>query len=188
MLCPLSYEDARIPILADSRTGDYLTRPHPYLPFFVYGTLLPGQPNYGIWEAAITAVRPAEMAGCGLYDLGHYPMLVPSGGGRVRGMVVDMDPGAYPEVVAALDYLEGVDMAAPGEPAYQRVRRVASLASGHQVVTWVYLGDPTFAAGLPALETDWKSHCRATRRDLDTWWAGVASVVAQSPASAERSR
>ena len=157
MLCPLSYEDARIPILAKSRPGDYLTRLEPYLPFFVYGTLLPGQPNYDVWLPAISRMRPAELHHCRLYDLGDYPMLVPWAGGVARGMLVELQWEGYAAVVAALDYLEGIDATAPGESAYRRVRRIVRPAGNHAAVAWVYLGDPAFVFGLPAIDTDWKT-------------------------------
>ena len=157
MLCPLSYEDARIPILAKSRPGDYLTRLEPYLPFFVYGTLLPGQPNYDVWLPAISRMRPAELHHCRLYDLGDYPMLVPWAGGVARGMLVELQWEGYAAVVAALDYLEGIDATAPGESAYRRVRRIVRPAGNHAAVAWVYLGDQAFVFGLPAIDTDWKT-------------------------------
>jgi gamma-glutamylcyclotransferase (GGCT)/AIG2-like uncharacterized protein YtfP len=55
--------------------------PFDYLPFFVYGTLLPGQPNYPLWAAAIRSEQPATLPNGRLYDmaqlgLGHYPLLV----------------------------------------------------------------------------------------------------------------
>ncbi len=177
MLCPLSYEDARIPILANSRPGDYLTRADPHLPFFVYGTLLPGQPNYALWAGAVVALRPAELRDCRLYDLGHYPMLVPSVGNVARGLVVELARAGYREMVAALDYLEGVGAAVPGEPAYRRERRIARLADGHAVVAWVYLGEPSLVSGLPPLESDWKTYCRDRRHEVEAWWVGVGSIT-----------
>jgi len=173
----LSYEDARISILANSGPGDYLTRAQPHLPFFVYGTLLPGQPNYELWTTDVVGLRPAELFDFRLYDLGPYPMLVPSAGGVARGLVVDLERASYREVVAALDYLEGVGVTPPGEPVYRRERRIARLANGHTVVAWVYLGDRTFVLGAPPLESDWKTYCRERGPGLEAWWEGVASIT-----------
>jgi hypothetical protein len=87
-------------------------------------------------------------------------MLVPSPGGRVSGLVVDLDPEGYAGLVAALDYLEGVDTASTGEPAYRRVRRVVRLADGHAVAVWLYIGHPAWVVGLPPVEGSWKMHVR----------------------------
>ena len=79
-----------------------------HLPFFVYGTLLPGQPNYYLWREAIERVRPAVLPRSCLYDLGCYPMLVDAPDGEVRGLVVTIRPSSYRAAVALLDQLEGI--------------------------------------------------------------------------------
>ena len=46
------------------------------LPFFVYGTLLPGQPNDDLWGDGIAQVETAVLDDSHIYDMGYYPMLV----------------------------------------------------------------------------------------------------------------
>lgn len=139
--------------------------PSPFhLPFFVYGTLLPGQPNYDVWRSEIVDTRPAEIAGCRLFDLGYYPLLVDSPGGAARGLVVTLAPTNYDAIVAVLDRLEGIDASAHGLSIYRRERRIVCLAGGEAVVAWVYIGDSRFASGLLPLEGDWKSYWRRQLR------------------------
>ena len=58
------------------------------LPFFVYGTLLPGQPNAHLWGDGIVAQQNATLANGRLYDLGAFPMLVEEGEEKVVGWFV----------------------------------------------------------------------------------------------------
>lgn len=132
-----------------------------HLPFFVYGTLLPGEANFGAWRNAILDTRLATLNGASLYDLGHFPMAVEDGLGEVRGIVVYVRPSSYRAALLLLDQLEGVDLGLPGAPGYRRTRRVVRLMDGAQVVAWVYLGSKTFVAGLEPIGLDWKSYVRS---------------------------
>ncbi len=51
------------------------------LPFFVYGTLLPGQPNDELWADSIIKIEAAFLDNSHIYDMGYYPMLVAQSGG-----------------------------------------------------------------------------------------------------------
>ena len=93
------------------------------LPFFVYGTLLPGQPNAYLWGEAVAAQQTAVLPNGRLYDLGSFPMLVEEGEESVQGMLIWVRPAEYTAVVASLDELEGYDPAQPLASAYRRVRR-----------------------------------------------------------------
>lgn len=130
------------------------------LPFFVYGTLLPGQANYGLWRAAIFGYRPAVMAGARLYDLGDFPMLVDALGGEVRGLLVRVRPSSYRAALSLLDELEGVDLPPAGAPGYRRARRVIKPCGLAAEVAWVYVGNEANVIGLEPIAMDWKSYTR----------------------------
>lgn len=160
------------------------------LPFFVYGTLLPGQPNHGLLRAAAVRLRPARLGGFGLLDLFHYPMMIARPGHHVVGLVVDLDHSAYDDVVVALDYLEGYDAANPAESEYRRERRIARLADGREAVVWTYVGypgqgAPSNASAIPLVAGgDWKRHVRERAAANEAWWSNVTTVGRGSSAAA----
>lgn len=121
------------------------------LPFFVYGTLRPGEPNHDRYlRGRIRSERPARLADAVLYDGPGYPYAVAEPGGVVQGELVTALPGTYDELIAALDELEEC---VPGDPRslYERVaRRVTLHADGTAELAWVYLAGPIVAARLRA--------------------------------------
>lgn len=143
---------------------DYPTAADPYLPFFVYGTLLPGEVNYWLWREAIEEIRPALISPARLYDMGQYPMLVDAAAGEVRGMVANVRPSSYPVALAVLDQLEGVHLPSWRGPGYRRARRIVRPFGARPLVAWVYLGDERTVADRPPLRADWKTHRRLRRR------------------------
>ncbi|MFE1483560.1 gamma-glutamylcyclotransferase family protein [Streptomyces griseus] len=123
------------------------------LPFFVYGTLLPGEPNHDLFLRGRTAgERPAVLPRALLYDGPGYPYAI-EGHGRVHGTLLVAAPGVYGELLGLLDHLE--EFLGPGHPRnlYERVARevelpgeagVAGVAdagdgAGESVRAWVYL-------------------------------------------------
>ncbi|WP_307667535.1 gamma-glutamylcyclotransferase family protein [Streptomyces sp. V2I9] len=93
------------------------------LPFFVYGTLLPGEPNHDLFLRGRTArERPAVLPRALLYDGPGYPYAI-EGHGRVHGTLLVAAPGAYGELLGLLDHLE--EFLGPGHPRnlYERVVR-----------------------------------------------------------------
>jgi gamma-glutamylcyclotransferase (GGCT)/AIG2-like uncharacterized protein YtfP len=69
---------------------------------FVYGTLLPGESNYGLVKPFLRASKPGVIGGR-LYDAGEYPGLVLSAYDMVSGLWYTVDN----EAMVVLDELEG---------------------------------------------------------------------------------
>ncbi|MEU2763503.1 gamma-glutamylcyclotransferase family protein [Streptomyces sp. NPDC007094] len=111
------------------------------LPFFVYGTLLPGEPNHDLFLRGRTAEeRPAVLARALLYDGPGYPYAI-EGHGRVHGTLLVAAPGVYGELLGLLDHLE--EFLGPGHPRnlYERVVREVEprdSGDGGSVRAWVY--------------------------------------------------
>ncbi|RPK84909.1 MULTISPECIES: gamma-glutamylcyclotransferase family protein [Streptomyces] len=115
------------------------------LPFFVYGTLLPGEPNHDLFLRGRTrGERPAVLPRALLYDGPGYPYAI-DGHGRVHGTLLVAAPGVYGELLGLLDHLE--EYLGPGHPRnlYERVVREVELPAqeapggGEAVRAWVYL-------------------------------------------------
>lgn len=121
------------------------------LPFFVYGTLRPGEPNHDVHlRGRVAAEEPARLAGAVLYAGPGYPYLVEDPeAGPVRGELITALPSAYDRLLAELDVLEDY---APGDPRnlYERVVRDVTLLDGGTARAWVYVAAPRVAAGLRA--------------------------------------
>ncbi|MGW5426331.1 gamma-glutamylcyclotransferase family protein [Streptomyces sp. NPDC004059] len=133
------------------------------LPFFVYGTLRPGEPNHDLFLRGRTASEePARLPGAALYDGPGYPYAVERPGGEIRGELVTARPESYAELLAALDRLEEYT---PGDPRnlYERAaRNVIRTTDGTTTLAWVYLAAPPVAArlraeGKPIEGGDWVS-------------------------------
>ena len=122
----------------------------PVLPFFVYGTLRPGERNHALFLRGRTvSERPARMPGLALHPGPGHPFAVEEPGSAVAGDLVTALPAAYGELLALLDVLEEYT---PGDPRnlYERVARDAVLADGVAVRAWVYVAAPAPAARLRA--------------------------------------
>ncbi|MEU6771387.1 gamma-glutamylcyclotransferase family protein [Streptomyces sp. NPDC046759] len=139
------------------------SEPGTALPFFVYGTLRPGEVNHDLFLRGRTASEePARLPGAALYDGPGYPYAVERPGGGIRGELITARSETYAGLLATLDRLEEY---APGDPGnlYERVvRDVVRTADGTPVRAWVYLAAPRVAAGLrtrgnPIADGDWLS-------------------------------
>ncbi|MEV1065429.1 gamma-glutamylcyclotransferase family protein [Streptomyces sp. NPDC050263] len=137
----------------------------PELPFFVYGTLRPGEVNHDLFLRGRTLrEEPARLAGAVLYDGPGYPYAVETPqepGGTVAGELVTARPESYARLLADLDRLEEY---APGDPRnlYERVEREVVRGAVREVLdaggsapegpvrAWVYVAAPAVAAGLRA--------------------------------------
>lgn len=133
------------------------------LPFFVYGTLRPGECNHDLFLHGRTAAEePAVLAGAVLYEGPGYPyaLLDPGAGGTVAGEVVTASSGEYGELLSVLDRLE--EYVAPGHPRnlYERVVCEVLRSDGTRVRAWVYVAAPGVerelrAKGAPIPGGDW---------------------------------
>jgi len=104
---------------------------------FVYGTLLAGEPNHRLLDAA-AFVGVAETAPVfSLVDLGPFPALVDGGADAVVGEVYEVDR----PTLQRLDLLEG-------HPRFYRRRRI-TLEDGSKVETYVL--SPEQVAGHPVI-------------------------------------
>ncbi|MGW8554099.1 gamma-glutamylcyclotransferase family protein [Streptomyces tubercidicus] len=131
-----------------------MTRESERLPFFVYGTLRPGEANYGPTLRGRTAAEePAHIEGALLYEGPGYPYATAGPDGAVvHGALVRPRDTEYDAVCAVLDRLEGY---APGDPhnLYERVVTEAVCPDGKTVRAWVYLAAEPLAARLRATGT-----------------------------------
>lgn len=118
------------------------------LPFFVYGTLRPGEANHDLFLRGRTrSEEPARLAGAVLYAGPGYPYLVEEPGGVVHGELVTARPETYGRLLGELDRLEEC---VPGDPRslYERVERDVLRADGGTARAWVYVAAPAVAAHL----------------------------------------
>ena len=93
------------------------------LPFFVYGTLIPKQPNYYLWKDSIANTKNGIIKNHQLFDMGHYPMIVQSEGNNVHGMLMYVNDKDYEKITKIIDNLEGYNPENHGNSAYNREMR-----------------------------------------------------------------
>ncbi|MFD8521003.1 gamma-glutamylcyclotransferase family protein [Streptomyces capillispiralis] len=121
------------------------------LPFFVYGTLRPGERNHDRFLRGRTLrEEPGRLRDAVLYEGPGYPYAVEETGSVVGGELVTALPEAYAGLLAELDRLEEY---VPGDPSnlYERVAgEVVRDADGTAVRAWVYLAAPSVAGRLRA--------------------------------------
>ena len=148
-------------------------------PFFVYGTLLPRQPNYHLWGDCILKERAATFANGRLYDMGHYPMLVETeSGGSIKGCLIEVTDNAYESILIQLDALEGYNPRQPKASAYRRCQRPVRIADGRFVSAWVYIGQEKYVQGKPIVTGgNWEQYVAHKHGQLQAWWQHVNSVA-----------
>ncbi|MFJ8163326.1 gamma-glutamylcyclotransferase family protein [Streptomyces sp. NPDC096136] len=125
------------------------------LPFFVYGTLRPGEVNHDLFLRGRTAAEePARLPGAVLYEGPGYPYAVERAGSVIAGELVTPAADAYGELLDALDLLE--EYAGPDRPGnvYDRVARDAVRPDGSRVRAWVYLAAAPLARRLARSGTE----------------------------------
>ena len=113
------------------------------LPFFVYGTLRPTQPNHHLLVDDLVTSEPAAVEDVQLHDASAFPYATRALGRRVIGDLIDVDNRRYTRVLENLDRLEGFDADDPEGSHYVRVRCTAVLlADGQPRPAWIYLAGP----------------------------------------------
>ncbi|MEM7115730.1 MAG: gamma-glutamylcyclotransferase family protein [Chloroflexota bacterium] len=143
-------------------------------PFFVYGTLLPEQPNAYLWAGAVVQEVRAALPNGRLYDCGFFPMCIEEGGAPVQGVLIEIVSEQYESVLAHFDRLEGVDPKRPLAGAYRRVVRGVLTDNGRLENAWVYVGQKQFVAGLPIIKSgDWLAHMETKQTTVDDWWYNI---------------
>lgn len=152
----------------------------PRLPFFVYGTLRPGEGNYS-WALAGKTVteQTAYLEGATMYGNRGFPyVLLTPGENTVTGTLCHVRDAEYSEILDSLDGLEGYY--GPGERNhYDRVIRTVTTEDGVEVEAYVYVASAAYAdnvkATQPVIESgDWLEHLGTSlvpvRDDTDNWW------------------
>lgn len=150
-----------------------------HLPFFVYGTLLPDQPNFFLWGSDIVHMEPATLLGGRLHDMGYYPMLVTAVPNEtVQGMVITVEPAHYEAVRQRLDELEGYDPENPEASGYQRRVVEIILANGRSLKAWVYLGNIELVQDKPIVaDGNWATFAANNQPELQEWWNTIRTVA-----------
>ncbi|MEV7322583.1 gamma-glutamylcyclotransferase family protein [Streptomyces sp. NPDC093970] len=127
------------------------TRNRPHLPFFVYGTLRPGEPNHDRFLRGRTRTEePGRLPGAVLYDGPGYPYAVEEPGGELTGELVTARPESYDRLLLELDELEEYEAGDPHSLYVRVARDVVRRRDGAAVPAWVYLAGAAVAAGLRA--------------------------------------
>lgn len=121
--------------------------------FFVYGTLMPGEPLWPVLLPYASSWRPATAAGR-MWDTGRgYPAVrfAPGVTDRIPGVVVDIRPDRLTEAVEVVDRVEEVGVL---------YRRVEVTTSGGAAMAYEWLG-PTDA--MSPLAGGWQEAARRRR-------------------------
>ncbi|WP_374114664.1 gamma-glutamylcyclotransferase family protein [Streptomyces cellostaticus] len=120
------------------------------LPFFVYGTLRPGERNHDLFLRGRTdREEPGRFPGAALYEGPGYPYAVEEPGATVSGELVTASARSYAGLLTELDRLEEY---VQGDPRnlYERVARPVERPDGTTTPAWVYLASPAVALRLRA--------------------------------------
>ena len=153
-----------------------MANPMERLPFFVYGTLIPDQPNYYLWKDSIVDTKKGLISNYQLFDMGHYPMIVESTGNNVHGMLIYIKNEDYGKITKIIDNLEGYDPENHGNSAYNREIRDIGLESGEFEKAWIYIGSDEYIKKENAVEGgNWVKHISGKKGNQD-WWENINTV------------
>jgi gamma-glutamylcyclotransferase (GGCT)/AIG2-like uncharacterized protein YtfP len=147
------------------------------LPFFVYGTLLPNQPNYYLWKYSIIDTKNGIIRNYQLFDMGHYPMIVESEGNNVEGMLIYIKSEDYNKITKVIDNLEGYNPEKHGDSAYNRETKNIELENGELEKALIYIGSEDFVKKENAVEGgNWIAHVSNKKKNQD-WWKDTDTVA-----------
>ena len=131
-------------------------------PFFVYGTLRPGEHNHARFLADVTTYhRAATLAGASMFDGPGFPYVTRGGPGTVTGELIWVSVDDYDTTLRRLDHLEGY-RGAGARNDYDRVLVEATTDTGSPVAAWVYVAGPRapLATGRRIESGDWRAPTR----------------------------
>ncbi len=147
------------------------------LPFFVYGTLIPDQPNYYLWKDSIVNTKKGLIKNHQLFDMGHYPMIVESEGNNVHGMIVHIKDEDYDKITKIIDNLEGYNPENHGSSAYNREMCDIELENGESKKAWIYIGSKEYVKAENAVKDgNWVKHVSKKEGNKD-WWKETETVA-----------
>ena len=147
------------------------------LPFFVYGTLIPDQPNYYLWKDSIVSTKDGLIKNYQLFDMGHYPMIVESKGNNVYGMLMYVKNEDYTKVTKIIDNLEGYNPENHGSSAYNREIRDIELEDGKIEKAWIYIGSKEYVNEENKVKDgNWVKHISKKEGSKD-WWKDTETVA-----------
>ena len=147
------------------------------LPFFVYGTLIPDQPNYYLWKDSIVNTKSGIIKNHQLFDMGHYPMIVESDGNTVQGMLMYIKNEDYAKITEIIDNLEGYNPENHGSSAYNREICDIELESGELEKAWIYIGSEQYICKKNAvMNGNWVKHISKKEGSKD-WWKETETVA-----------
>ena len=146
-------------------------------PFFVYGTLIPDQPNYYLWKDSIIGTKNGMIKNYELFDMGHYPMIVESEGNNVHGMLMSIKDKNYEKITKIIDNLEGYNPENHGSSAYNREMRDIEFESGELEKAWIYIGREKYIKKENAVKDgNWVKHISKKKGNKD-WWKDTETVA-----------
>ena len=146
------------------------------LPFFAYGTLIPDQPNYYLWEKSIINKEAGFIKNYQLFDMGHYPMIVESKGNNVEGILIEIKEEDYENITKIIDNLEGYEPEKHGNSAYTREIRQIYLENGNVRDAWIYIGSEDYIKRENIVKGgNWVKHIKQKKQNQE-WWENVNTV------------
>jgi gamma-glutamylcyclotransferase (GGCT)/AIG2-like uncharacterized protein YtfP len=146
-------------------------------PFFVYGTLMIGQPNAPRWRDCIQSVHSAHVDDYRLFDFGYYPVMIQEEGSKVFGQLVSLKRDCYDQILKDLDFLESFDPNHPDSSNYLRVKALIETSEGERLEAWTYIGVETHVQKLPPIDHgDWAKHIAGKDGTIATWWNEMTTV------------
>jgi len=133
---------------------------------FLYGSLLTGTPDRLLNKQIRRLLRhaPPGMIQARLYNLGHYPGVVPSASrtDRVYGRVITL---ANPSLLRRLDRYEDYFADEPAKSEFIRVRMVAQLLPAQKFSNcWVYIYNDDVSGKQRILSGDYVRYKRSRQR------------------------
>ena len=147
------------------------------LPFFVYGTLIPDQPNYYLWKDSIVSTKDGLIKNYQLFDMGHYPMIVESEGKKVHGILMHVKNEDYGKITKIIDNLEGYNPENHGSSAYNREMRDIELEDGKIEKAWIYIGSKEYVNEENKVKDgNWVKHISKKEGSKD-WWKETDTVA-----------